>query len=82
MQPYVMKKHHSDKNYIFWPNLARAPYSKEVVSSINKYVTYVPAHLKTSKVPQAWLIESFFGYLAQKVYERGGHDGWGIDTWY
>ena len=66
-----MNKHHSDKNYIFWPDLARDPYSKEVVSSINKYVTYVPAHLNTSKVPQAQLIESFLGYSAQKVYERG-----------
>jgi len=66
-----MKKHHSDKNYIFWPDLTRAPYSKEAVSSINKYVTYVPAHLNTSKVPQARLIERILGYLAQKVYERG-----------
>jgi len=66
-----MKKHHSDKNYIFWPDLARALYSKEAVSSINKYVTYVPTHLNTTKVPQARLIESFLGYLAQKVYERG-----------
>ena len=66
-----MKKHHSDKNYIFWPDSARALYSKEAVSSINKYVTYVPTHMNTSKVPQARLIESFLGYLAQKVYERG-----------
>jgi len=65
-----MKKHHSDKNYIFWPDLARALYSKEAVSSINKYVTYVPTHLNTTKVPQARLIESFLGYLAQKVLIR------------
>jgi len=71
-----MKKHHSDKNYIFWPDLARALYSKEAVSSINKYVTYVPTHLNTTKVPQARLIESFLGYLAQKVYERG----WEVTT--
>jgi hypothetical protein len=32
---------------------------------MNKYVTYVPAHLNTSKVPQARLIESFLGYLVQ-----------------
>ena len=55
----------------FWPDLARAPYSKEALASMNKYVNYVPAHLNTSKVPQARLIESFLGYLAQKVYERG-----------
>jgi hypothetical protein len=74
-----MKKHNSYKNYIFWPDLARAPYSKEPVSSINKYATYVPTHLNTTKIPKARLIESFLGYLAQKVYERG-HDGGGIDT--
>jgi hypothetical protein len=73
-----MKKHHSDKNYIFWPDLARAPYSKEVVSSINKYITYVPAHLNTSKAPK------FFELFSTKILRERlkGHDGGGIDTWH
>ena len=39
-----------------------------------KNVKYVATHVNSSNVPQARPIESFWGYLAQKVYERGWED--------
>ena len=72
--PFI-RHHHSDNNYVFWPDLARAHYSKETVAWMNENVKYVPEHLNPPNVPQARLIESFWGDLTQKVYE-----GEGIDT--
>ena len=68
--PFI-RHHHSDNNYVFWPDLARAHYSKETVAWMNENVKYVPEHLNPPNVTQARPIESFWGDLAQKVYEGG-----------
>lgn len=68
--PFI-NEHHQDKNYIFWPDLASAHYSKETVSWMNENIKFVPKHLNPPNVPQARPIENFWGCLAQKVYEGG-----------
>ena len=58
-------------NYIFWPDSARAHYSKETQVWLNGKVTYVFKHLNPPNVQQARTTENFWGCLAQKVYEVG-----------
>ena len=38
---------------------------------MEKYVNYIPKNLNPPNVPQARLIENFWGCLCQKVYEGG-----------
>lgn len=64
-------KEHSDFNYLFWPDLASAHYSKDSVKWMDEYIEYVAKEDNPPNVPQARPIENFWGCLSQKVYEGG-----------
>ena len=66
--PFI-HKHHSDFNYIFWPDLASAHYATETREWMDEFVNYVPKHLNPPNVPKARPIEDFWGILEQLVYE-------------
>ena len=68
--PFI-HKHHGDFNYLFWPDLAGAHYSKESVTWMNQNVHYVEKQSNPPNVPQARPIENFWGHLSQLVYEGG-----------
>ena len=56
--PFI-HKHHGDFNYLFWPDLARAHYSKESVAWMNENVYFVDAIRQSPpNVPQARPIEN------------------------
>ena len=74
LQPRLLSfihKHHEDFNYLFWPDLARAHYSKESVAWMNENVYFVDENTNPQNVPQARSIENLWGNLAQKVCEGG-----------
>ena len=74
LQPRLLPfihKHHGDFNYLFWPDLARAHYSKESVAWMNENVYFVDETTNSPNVPQARPTENLWGILAQKVYEGG-----------
>ena len=64
-------KHHSDFNYLFWPDLAGAHYSKETIAWMDENLYFVDKGSNPPNVLQARPIENFWGCLAQKVYEGG-----------
>jgi transposase len=68
--PFI-HEHHPDFNYIFWPDLASAHYSKATVAWMEQNVNYVAKKVNPPNVPQARPIENFWGWLTQKVYEGG-----------
>jgi hypothetical protein len=68
--PFI-HKHHPDFNYVFWPDLASAHYSKATISWMDENVNYVPKTTNPPNVPQARPIENFWGCLKQKVYDGG-----------
>ena len=68
--PFI-KKHHSDANYIFWPDLAPAHKAKDTVKWMSENINFVRVEDNPPNVPQARPIEDFWGCLSQKVYEGG-----------
>lgn len=68
--PFI-HKHHSDLNYLFWPDLASAHYSRDSTAWMNEYVNYVAKEDNPPNVPQARPIENFWACLSQKVYDNG-----------
>lgn len=70
LMPFI-HEHHSDVNYIFWPDLASSHYANKVVSWMDENINYVHKDMNPPNVPQARPIENFWGYLSQKVYEGG-----------
>jgi hypothetical protein len=69
--PFI-HKYHQDMNYIYWPDLASARYSKATIEWMKQNVNYVAKRFNPLNVPQARPIEDFWGWLTQKVYD----DGW------
>lgn len=70
--PFI-KKFHSDTNYIFWLDKARAHYAKSTQMHLhNLKIPFVPICKNPTNLPQCRPVEDFFGYLAQMVYK----DGW------
>ena len=67
--PFI-KQHHSDSNYIFWPDLASAHYAKDTVVWMEENINFVPKERNPPNVPQARAIENFWGCLGEKVYEN------------
>ncbi len=68
--PFI-NKYHGDFNYLFWPDLAGAHYSKQSIAWMNQNVYYVEKLTNPPNVPQARPIENFWGHLSQLVYEGG-----------
>ena len=46
-------EHHTDSNYIFWPDLAGCHYSKQTVAWMDENVNFVPKRLNPQNVLQA-----------------------------
>jgi hypothetical protein len=68
--PFI-HKYHQDMNYIFWPDLASAHYSKATLEWMKQNVNYVAKRLNSPNVLQARPIENFRDWLTQKVYDGG-----------
>ena len=74
LQPRLLPfihKHHGDFNYLFWPDLARAHYSKESVAWMKENLPFGSNTTNHQNVPQDRLIENLRGILAQKFKEGG-----------
>lgn len=68
--PFI-EKHHANDEILFWPDLARAHYSKEVLDYLETLsVPIVQEANNPPNVPQGRPIEDFWGALAQLVYEQ------------
>ena len=70
MIPFINKYHLTD-DVIFWPDLAQAHYSTEVLAFLEaSSVPVVPKAINPPNIPQGHPIEDFWGALAQLVYEK------------
>ncbi|CAF2108275.1 unnamed protein product, partial [Rotaria magnacalcarata] len=68
--PFI-EQHHQGGNYLFWPDLTSAHYSKSVQERLNeKNVPFVTREDNPPNVPQARPIETVWSVLERKVYEN------------
>ena len=75
LQPRLLPfihKHHGDFNYLFWPDLARAHYSKESVAWMNENVYFVDENTNPPNVPQARPIENLGVFWHRKFMREDG----------
>lgn len=64
-----IKTHHSEDNYVFWPDLASAHYAKTVVAWYNENnINFVPKMINPANLPEVRPIEDFWAYLKRMVY--------------
>ena len=69
--PFI-RQHHSNSNYLFWPDKASAHYALSVTNFLReKNIPFVEYNENPTNVPQCRPIEDFFGYLSQLVYKGG-----------
>ena len=69
--PFIKKYHTNDDAMIFWSDLARAHYSKEVLTYFDEAsVPIVPKTINPPNIPQGRPIEDFWGVLVQLIYEQ------------
>ena len=76
LQPKLLsfiRKHHSDFNYLFLPDLAWAHYSNENVAWMKENVHFVEKSSNPPNVPQARPIENLRGIEHRKFMRE---DGW------
>ena len=65
-------KHHSDSQYIFWPDLASCHYAKATLECLEeRNITFVPREVNPPAVPKCRPITDFCGALKTKVYSGG-----------
>ena len=68
--PFI-KRHHSDGNYIFWPDLASSHYAESVLDFlIENSIEHVDKIDNPANLPEARPIENFWSILKGKVYEN------------
>lgn len=68
----IIDEHHSQDEYIFWPDLARCHYSKKTLAWLSgQNILVVPQEDKPPIVPQARPIENFWALLDRMVYKNG-----------
>ncbi|CAF5142165.1 unnamed protein product, partial [Rotaria sp. Silwood1] len=68
--PFI-EKHHSNDEILFWPDIAKAHYSKEVLDYLESVsVPIIPKINNPPNIPQGRPIEDFWSVLAQLVYEK------------
>jgi len=66
-----IEKHHSDGQYLFWPDLASAHYANSVISFLNeKSINFVPKVKNPPNVPECRPIEDFWSILKGMVYKN------------
>ena len=67
-----LKKHYSDGNYIFWPDLASCHYSGETEELMRELkINFVDKELNPPNVPNLRPIENFWSAIKQQVYGNG-----------
>lgn len=70
LMPFI-KQHHSDGNYLFWPDLASSHYAKSVIEYLDQEnVNYVERHENPANLPECRPIENFWGILKGLVYKN------------
>jgi hypothetical protein len=68
--PFI-NQHHSDGQYIFWPDLASSYYAKTVVEYMrDKSVNFVEKAEHPPNMPEVRPIENFWGILKGLVYQN------------
>lgn len=71
LHPFLLE-HHSDRNYLFWPDLASAHYAQHSLKKFEDLgIQFVPKEKNPPNVPQLRPIEDFWGLLKQEVYRHG-----------
>ena len=69
--PFINSTHHSDGNYVFWPDLAGLHYEKTVVDYLNEEkVNFVQKCENPPNIPEARPIEDFWGIIKGEVYKN------------
>ena len=69
--PFI-KEHHSDNNYIFWPDLASSHYAEASLDfMIENLINHVDKLDNPANLPEVRPIEDFWALLKGKVYENG-----------
>ena len=68
--PFI-NEHHSDGEYLFWPDLASAHYANSVIDFLKaQNLNFVEKLDNPPNVPECRPIEDFWSILKGKVYER------------
>lgn len=68
--PFI-EEHHSDGQYIFWPDLASAHYAKTVIAYLReKKVNFVEREDNPANLPETRPIENFWSILKGLVYKN------------
>lgn len=66
-----LAEHHSDGNYLFWPDLASSHYAGSTLAKFDELgIQFVAKELNPPNVPQLRPIEDFWGWLKQEVYRQ------------
>jgi hypothetical protein len=66
-----LRTHHEDGQYLFWPDLAPAHYSKNTIAVLKENnINFVNREDNPPNVPQLRPIERFWSLLKSKVYEK------------
>ena len=64
-----VKAHHSEGQYVFWPDLASSHYAKTVVNWYNEQnINFVTKEINPANLPEVGSIEDFWAYLKRMVY--------------
>ena len=67
-----IKKHHSDDNFVFWPDLASSHYAKRTLTELESLnIPVVPKDSNPPNVPQLRPIEHYWSILKSNVYKNG-----------
>jgi hypothetical protein len=68
--PFI-NQHHSDGEYLFWPDLAGAHYANSVLDYLDREnINYVRKQDNPPNVPEARPVEDFWSILKGLVYEK------------
>ncbi len=66
-----LNEHHSDGNYVFWPDKASSHYSNLVIKTLSdEKVKFVPKDKNPTNIPEARPIENFWSILKGEVYKN------------
>ena len=67
-----INNYHKDENYIFWPDLATAHYSKYTQKNPNQLnIKLLPKQCNPPNCPKLRPIEKYWAYLKKKIYSNG-----------
>ena len=68
--PFI-EEHHSDGEYVFWPDLVSSHYANAVINYLNeKNIIFVSKKDNPPNVPECRPIEDFWSIIKGKVYEH------------